>query len=597
MENIKKISIYNLNVKYFNDSNNDGIGDLKGLLKKIDYFTFLNIDALILNDILSSESNEKNQNFTSISNQVGTIDDFEKIIKKCKKIGIKIFIEMNLGSIKKQHKWFKDSEKNEKKDFVEFKKKETEINGVAKFNENNNKYYLVNEITQEIPINWNSSIVSKNFIKIIKYWINLKIDGFVFKNFENIHSKEKTMSKNTLLELKKIYKAIKEINDNIFTIAKSKLIDYKLVNKYTLGSKKIFDYFICSQISLLGTHKKYGNDLIGKFYPHKLNKIISILGKNPTNILAFGNELSGRINSRWGDPGQYNSEAAKTICLLNLMTKASSSIYYSDELGAKNIGLTFLDDFQDKTLNLRKTNFFDIKIKEKDFMAAQVLQNPINARTLMLWNNKRNSGFSLANKTITPVSEGYIHNNVEVQFKNKNSILNFYKNVNEFLKNKKFSNVIKNGKLIISNYFFNLGIIKYKYELNKKKIIIISNFSLIKKKILITPKIKNIILSSYTNKKYHEFPSWLEAYETLLITNLYEEEMIKEIEKDVYKIKPKINPTILKTKKENIVQKEEHKEIIENVEELEKTKLKEEEIAETTQIDDEDIDNIDKLLK
>jgi hypothetical protein len=66
------------------------------------------------------------------------------------------------------------------------------------------------------------------------------------------------------------------------------------------------------------------------------------------------------------------------------MTKASSSIYYSDELGAKNIGLTFLDDFQDKTLNLRKTNFFDIKIKEKDFMAAQVLQNPINARTLML---------------------------------------------------------------------------------------------------------------------------------------------------------------------------------------------------------------------
>jgi glycosidase len=104
MENIKKISIYNLNVKYFNDSNNDGIGDLKGLLKKIDYFTFLNIDALILNDILSSESNEKNQNFTSISNQVGTIDDFEKIIKKCKKIGIKIFIEMNLGSIKKQHK-------------------------------------------------------------------------------------------------------------------------------------------------------------------------------------------------------------------------------------------------------------------------------------------------------------------------------------------------------------------------------------------------------------------------------------------------------------------------------------------------------------
>jgi hypothetical protein len=83
----------------------------------------------------------------------------------------------------------------------------------------------------------------------------------------------------------------------------------------------------------------------------------------------------------------------------------------------------------------------------------------------------------------------------------------------------------------------------------------------------------------------------------LLITNLYEEEMIKEIEKDVYKIKPKINPTILKTKKENIVQKEEHKEIIENVEELEKTKLKEEEIAETTQIDDEDIDNIDKLLK
>lgn len=596
MQKVQKISIYDLKIKYFNDGNNDGIGDLQGLLKKIDYFSYLNVDALILQDLLSSENDNSKQNFTSIPKEIGTIDDFKNLVAKAKQKNLKIFIEMNLGSIKETHKWFKDSEKHLEKNLVSFRKSHIEIQGASKLNNNNNKYYSINEKTQEINLNWNSSIVPESFIKVIKYWNELGINGFVFKNFEfiNYSLPRELMSEDTLFELRKFYTSIKEINDKIFVIAKSTLVDYKIVDKYTSGITKIFDYFMCSQISLLGTHKKHKNDLIGKFYPHKLNKIISFLATKSANIIAFGNELSGRINSRWGDERQYNAEAAKTICLLNLLTKASSSIYYSDELGAKNIGLTFLDDFQDKTFNLRKLKFQDLKIKEKKFMAAQVFQNPINTRSLMLWNKRKNAGFSLADKTITPVSESYINNNVEVQFKNNNSILNFYKKVNKLLKSSKIANIVEKGTLKISNYFLNLGIIKYTFKLDEQELILLSNFSLVKKPILFSPKIQNIILSSYSNKKYHQFPSELEAYESILLTNLYDEEKTKEAKEDVFEIKPntiKVLPT-----KKTINKEEEHEEIKESLEELEKTKLKEEEIAATTQIDIDETKDIDDLL-
>ena len=595
MQNVKKLSIYDLRIKYFNDDNEDGIGDLQGLLKKLDYFSYLNIDAIILQDLLSSENDNLKQNFTSIPKEIGTIDDFKNLIAKAKEKNLKIFIEINLGSIKETHKWFKDSEKDLEKNLVSFRKSHIEIEGASKLNKKNNKYYSINEKTQEINLNWSSSIVPKTFIKVIKYWNQIGIDGFVFKNFEFINCglPKELMAEETLFELRKFYTAIKEINDKIFIIAKSNLLDYRMVNKYTFGSTKIFDYFMCSQISLLGTHRKHKNDLIGKFYPCKLNKIISFLATSPANIIAFGNELSGRINSRWGDEGQYNAEAAKTICLLNLMTQASSSIYYSDELGAKNIGLTFLDDFQDESFNLRKLKFKNLRIKEKKFMAAQVFQNPINARSLMLWNKRKNAGFSLADKTITPVSENYVHKNVETQFKNKNSILNFYKKVNELLKTKKIANIVKNGTLKISNYFLNLGVIKYTFKLDDQELILLSNFSLVKKPILLGPKTQNIILSSYSNKKYHEFPSQLEAYESILVTNLYDEEKVREAKEDVFEIKA--NTIVLPTKKP-INKEEEHEEIKESLEELEKTKLKEEEIAPTTQIDIDETEDIDDLL-
>ena len=596
MLNIKKLSIYDLRIKYFNDANNDGIGDLKGLVKKIDYFSFLNVDALILQDLLSSESENPKQNFTSISKEIGTIDDFKILVAKTNKINLKIFIEINLGSIKEKHKWFKESEKESEKDLVGFKKSEREIEGFSKFSKKNSKYYSINEKTQEINLNWSSSNVPKSFVKVIKYWNKMGVSGFVFKNFEFINSSlyGASMTDETLFELRKFYNSVKEINDKIFIIGKSSLVDYKKVNEHTYGTTKIFDYFICSQLSLLGTHKKYKNDLIGKFCPCKLSKIIALLADKPTNILSFGNELSGRINSRWGNEGQYNEEAAKTICLLNLLTQASSSIYYSDELGAKNIGLTFLDDFQDKTLSLRKLTFRELRIKEKDFMAAQVLQNPINGRSLMLWNETKNGGFSLADKTITPVSESYQQKNVQMQFKNPNSILNFYKKVNQLLKTRKFSNVIENGTLKVANYLLNLGTIKYTFKLHGKEIVLLANFSLSKKQILFAPKSKNIILSSYANKKYHQFPSELEAYESILLTNLYDEDKLKKAKEDVFKIKPNV-VKVLPTKKTTIKQ-EEHEEIKESFEELEKTKLKEEEIAPTTQIDLDETDDIDDLL-
>ncbi|CAM9124890.1 alpha-amylase family glycosyl hydrolase [Mycoplasma todarodis] len=530
----KKIFFYEVEPKFFRDSTGNGCGDLKGLADKFDYFKFLGVDMINLPNLLSAYSDDTEQGFKAVSKTYGSIADLKKVIELSKKHGIKISVEINIGTIKDTHKWFKNASDQEFsfKDIVDFK---PEINsditeGEYKYNEKTKSYYLINERTQEVVLNWTSEETVKKFIEVVQFWRDLGIEGFVFTNFEQINygsTDGELMTDETLRQLRNFYQSIKEIDENIIVVGKSSKLDEWAAKDFTKGERQVFDYTQLTAISLLGTSKQFGNDKIGKFTQGSLVKKISRLVDTNKNILTFGSSEVGRITSRWGDANQYHAESAKAIALLLLTTPGSSSVYYGDELGMKNIGLTNLDDFQDITIHERKRALANQKVSEKEFMAAQILQHPINARGLMAWNTDKNGGFSESNETVTPISEQFKQINVEAQFMNKYSPLNFYREVIKLSKESKYKNIFNEGTYKISSQKLGLGVIQIVRKYKDQEIHMLINFSN-KEKNVTCPKTGGmILLSTYGQKRYSELPKSLLPFEGIVIVKGYEERIVE----------------------------------------------------------------------
>ena len=522
MQKIKKISIYDLNPRYFKDHNGDGVGDLRGLANKFSYLDFLGVEALILQDVIGTTGKTTTENFKTVADDIGTVNDLTLVLSHAAKYGIKVFIELKIGSINENHAWFKNATVDKTEEFetiVEFSAKKEDDTKEVKFKFDNSVqgYYPVNEQTSEIPLNWKSEYVLKAFLDVIKYWTNLGISGFVFRDFEYVADKnrEELMNIDTLREMRKFYNTIKEVNHEILVIGKSSIIDLKDAQALISGTTQIFDYFQSTKVSTTGVDGKFGNDVINKFNPKKLFKRMNAIAHKPGFIVSLGSELTGRITSRWGDDGQFNAESAKTLSLITHLTPASSTFYYSDELGAKNIQLTHLDDFQDENLEMRKKIALENKITEKEFMDAQVLQAPINGRSLMAWNEGKNGGFSIAPKTITPVSADFYLNNVEFQFNEKNSILNFNKRLIAFTKSSKFKSLLEKATFKFSTLLS--GVLKCTYQAdNGEWLTLFANLS-DGKKMFPKPKAGSVIFSSYAEKDYNEIPKALEAFESIVM--------------------------------------------------------------------------------
>lgn len=634
MQKIKKISIYDLNPRYFKDSNDDGIGDLKGLISKFDYFKYLGVDAIILQGIFSSPSKQIQNNYIKVASDIGTIEDIKNIIEKGKEKNIKIFIEMNIGSIPSNHVWFTESETEAfktKNNFIKFQKDnkfENNENEEIQYSEKAEGYYACDTRTREIPLDWKTDKVLDGFISVAKFWNDLGINGFVFTNFEKLNpplSDEDTtiMGIGTLRELRKLYTSIKEINDKIIIIGKSSIIELFNVNNYTKGTTKVFDYFQSLKFSLMGTNNKYGLNSIAKFSTKKLVARMQLFNYDNSHIVSFGSEKIGRFISRWGDDNQYHVESSKAFAMALMLTPASNTIYLGDELGARNIGLTHLDDFQDEDLEYRKLQMKELKLSEKKFMDAQVMQNPINARSLMMWNRSKNGGFSKNEKTITPVSSHYLYDNVEVQFTDKESVLIFYRNLHKLIHKSAFAEILKNGVWKISTMDAMFGIIKMKSTYDNHKLVIYINLTDGEKKIITMPKTGKVIMSTYT-EEYKTLPKKLRAYEGIIvIDDANAEDGIKGEEKNMKKIKH-IHPDLSQSNnndnneeeklshKEKVQKRNEEKAVIEaRLEEAKKqfsimreevntshhTSLKEEDIAATTQLDVDNAEDLEEFIK
>ena len=544
---MKKTVFYELNPRYFKDNSGNGIGDLKGLINQIDYFKFLGVKNIIVQDVISVDNvEEQNSSFVNVASDIGTLTDFDTLVENAKQSDINIFIELNIGSISENSDIFNPAADSSNADFTEMIKfHDDKANENFKFNKKKGKYYEVDEKTHLIQLDWENQSVKDHYKAVANFWNKRGIAGIVLKNFEGLRDNQdqENLSEPAILELRKLFRSIKDVNEELLIIGSTNTLNPEGLSNLTNGSSKVFDFVKYSGVSMLGTHKKFGLDKVGKFKPKNLFKIIDHI-QDPSIILSLDSRFVGRYISRWVEGTQFINKASKAFAILQGLGRQSFSIYYGNEIAMENIGLNERGDYQDDEIDYRRSLLIASGVSESDYNKAQSLQHPINSRNLMSWNANANGGFSVSEKTISHSSYNFAQNNVAEQFADEHSTINFYKGLIQLSTFDQFNDFVQNNDIRLS--WIVPGVLKYSFGNLSQEINIYVNITKQTKRIKSNIE-GRVTTSSYSNKKYTEVPNKLEAYEAIVIidnvsfTATKKSEKVEKVEEVVEKTQKEID--------------------------------------------------------
>ena len=454
--------IYQIYPRSFFDSSGNGIGDLNGISKKLNYLKSLGVDMVWICPFYKSPNKDNGydiSDYKDISKIFGDINSFDTLLRKMHSMGLKLIMDLVVNHTSDKHWWFKKARKSRKSKFHDYyiwkegekgKKPnnwKSVFSGSAwKWNEQTKEYFLHLYTENQPDLNWENPIVREEVYSIIDFWLSKGVDGIrmdvisliskrldfrnVPKNMIFIDVMEKYYANGP-----RVHEYIKEMNKkvlskyDIVTIGEGPGINLdnglSYVNEDENELNMIFHFdHLTMDFGLEGKYDPIPFDFI------KFKKIFSswdkLFSNKGWNSIFLGNHDFSRIVSRFGNDNEFHEESSKLLATLLMTLRGTPSLYQGDEIGMTNINynnISFYDDVE--TINAWKEAIDNKKNMEKFFEAIQK-QSRDNARTPMQWNNKKNAGFSKAEPWIK-VSDNYKKINVKNQEKDLGSILNYYK--------------------------------------------------------------------------------------------------------------------------------------------------------------------------
>ena len=512
----KEATVYQIYPRSFQDSNGDGIGDLKGITQRMSYIASLGIDAIWLCPINESPNEDNGydvSNYKGIMKEMGTMQDFDEMLAAMKKHGIKLIMDLVLNHSSDEHEWFvqaKSSRDNKYRDYYHWWPAEMgkpthryslfdEEADAWRFDSTTNSYYLHYFSRKQPDLNWENPKVRNEMYDIMKFWLDKGVAGFRLDAFPFI-AKDTTwpnlQNKNFSYEQwiqyygahPKVHDYLQEINEkvlskysDVYTIGEggvipfSKVIDYISVDKMELNT-----LYHDELLNIWGRDRfDEGEYKVGK---NNLTGLKEIIGKwdakfenDGWNTVFLTNHDQSRAVSRFGnDAPEFHSASAKMLFTFLLTQRATPYIYNGDEIGMTNIRFKNIEEYND----LQTRNRYYLALKESTAKAAAYLINQQelsrdNSRTPFQWDATTNAGFT-AGKPWLPVNENYKNLNAVAQENDPNSILNFVRKLGILRKSKKDILVYGKYKLLDKE---NINIYAYTREADEKKILILLNFT------------------------------------------------------------------------------------------------------------------------
>ena len=505
--NFKNKVVYQIYPKSFMDSNNDGLGDIRGIISKLDYLSDLGIDIIWTTPFFVSPQKDNGYDvadYYNVDPSYGTMEDVEELIREAKKRNIDIMFDMVFNHTSTEHEWFKNAINGEEKykNYYIFKegrvingKKEPPTNWISKFGgsawqyiEKFDEYYLHLFDVSQADLNWDNEEVRKEIFDIVNFWIGKGVYGFRF-DVINLISKPKVFEDDFEGDGRRFYtdginihKYLKELNKNTFgkydnavTVGEMSSTSIENCIKYS-GEKENELSMVFSFHHLKVDYKNKDKWQLMDFDFQELKNILfswqeGMQSNNAWSALFWCNHDQPRIVSRFGDDKKYYKESAKMLATVMHCLRGTPYIYQGEEIGMTNAYFNDINQYKD----VESLNYFNILknngIEDKEIYKILQSRSRDNARTPMQWNDKKNAGFSNTKPWIEIISN-YKEINAENNLKDENSIFNHYK---KLIKLRKDYKVISEGKTI-PILKDDKNVLSFIREYNNEKILVINNF-------------------------------------------------------------------------------------------------------------------------
>ena len=455
----KEAVAYQIYPRSFKDSNDDGIGDIEGIISKLDYLKNLGVDIIWICPMYKSPNDDNGydiSDYKAIMDEFGTMKDFDKLLQKVHKKDMKLIIDLVINHTSDEHKWFiesRASKDNPKRDFYiwrdgkngkEPNNWESIFKGSAwKYDKNTDQYFLHLFSKKQPDLNWKNEDVRKELYKMINWWLDKGIDGFRvdaishikkedgLKDMPNPKKLEYVPSFDKHMNVEGIQKYLKELKENTFdkydiiTVGEANGVNINEAPQW-VGEKygKFNMIFQFEHLDIWDIDREEQSTV--KKLKEVLSKWQEGLEGVGWNALFIENHDIQRVVSTLGDDKNFWKESSKALALVYFMQKGTPFIYQGQEIGMTNVKFEDIQDYNDiKTINIYKEKIKKGIPKEEALKYVWETSRD-NSRTPMQWDTTENAGFS-KEKPWMKVNPNYVNINVREQENNLDSILNFYK--------------------------------------------------------------------------------------------------------------------------------------------------------------------------
>ncbi|CAN5538670.1 oligo-1,6-glucosidase [soil metagenome] len=511
----KEAIVYQIYPRSFKDSDGDGVGDIKGIIEKLDYVKSLGIDVIWLNPIYGSPNDDMGydiSNYQDIMKEMGNMADFDTMLKAMHDRGLKLVMDLVVNHSSDEHEWFKQSSSsrtNPYRDYYHWWPAEKgtppyrrsffdETGNAWRFDSLTNSYYLHYFSKKQPDLNWENPKLREEIFSMMRFWFDKGVDGFRMDVIPFI-SKDTTWPVISDQELKDKYnddwsvyyghgphmhEYLQQMNRealgkyNVMTVAEAAGSGKNDGLLFVDADRKELDMMYHFDGVSLGYNTGFFKEMDPKGYSlAEFKKIYSdwdsVFAKKGWGTVYLGNHDQPRMLTRWGnDAPEFRDASSKLLTTFLLSMHATPYYYFGDELGMNNIKFDKISDYRDIE---SITNYNKIKNEGGDldrFIRAQKIGARDNGRTPFQWDSSANAGFTTGTPWLK-VNPNYKNINVATQEKDKNSPLNYFRRMVQLRKG--------NPVMVYGAYTLldkdNPAIYAYTRELDKEKWLVLLNFS------------------------------------------------------------------------------------------------------------------------
>ena len=508
----KECVVYQIYPRSFYDSNGDGIGDLRGIIQKLDYLNELGIDVIWLCPVYKSPNDDNGydvSDYQDIMDEFGTLADWDELLAEMHKRGIKLVMDLVVNHTSDEHAWFQESRKSKDNPYRDFYiwrpgKNGQEPNNWRSFfggsawqyDEQTGEYYLHLFSKKQPDLNWENPKVRDEIFKMMNWWLDKGIDGFRMDVINMIskvpglpdaplmtHDRyqfggQYFMNGPRLMEFLTDMKQKVLSRYDILTVGETPFVTtqdaIKIVNEETGALTMLF------QFEHVDLDAETGADSAGMIKKMKLLDLKDVMTRwqkdlenHAWNSIFLSNHDQPRSVSRLGDDTQFRVESAKLLATFVHMLQGTPYVYQGDEIGMTNVAFESIEEYRDvATRSMYKEAVEEKGVDPQVALKVVHAKSRDNARTPMQWNSSKNAGFTTGTPWLK-VNPNYKEINVAEALADPNSVFHYYKKLIQLRK--------ENPVIVYGTYDLLLAsdeeIYAFTRTLDEECLLVILNFS------------------------------------------------------------------------------------------------------------------------